>query len=597
MKKLLLKFFEGSLLDPINNNIGSNSGCFFKNLEKGISLFLPPNQSLSGYGAISDIKTIVLFLKPVTNVEIIYDGVATRIEISAGLYDAFGATTYYVFVNEENETQSASFNTWQCLIIEFSGGINFTNDLNFNPSDNLFISYVAAFDKILSTSERNKIYNQFVHSYGLKEVKRNIGGNFNLPTDLSKESNISAAFNANTKNLRATSWIDVSQNGYNGTVTLAFLSNEGLIFKSSGSETRVDFTDLTIPLFSGQATIACRFKKIRTGASSDETILGNSGLDSRSYLSIENGSSLRISSDTVSDRAYSDSFIDTTELTDIVITADNGIIAMYQDGKSLTMVDDTVTDDLTINRIGMRDTSFRLDGVIVDLRIYGRKWNDEEIKNYHNCFAKQLDFIDNQAYESADGTNLTPREWTPGNGSYKIEQLSSSDSILPELKIGQKYYECTSAGTIAFPKFCSAIGEWEFALYKHETSNVFINIVTDDANATFNTQNSYCIGLFANENLFLRKGDVSYLFQTGSGYISVNTLYFIKITRTIDGEFTAFIKGGSFGSKYQLINVSSGSGSNPVTDNDYMTGNYFVTDFDSGDRISLISKTKGVIAE
>ena len=55
-----------------------------------------------------------------------------------------------------------------------------------------------------------------------------------------------------------------------------------------------------------------------------------------------------------------------------------------------------------------------------------------------------------------------------------------------------------------------------------------------------------------------------------------------------------FIKGGSFGDDYQLVDVSGGSGSNPVTDNTFTTSNFFVADLDTGDSIANIEIFDGV---
>jgi len=97
------------------------------------------------------------------------------------------------------------------------------------------------------------------------------------------------------------------------------------------------------------------------------------------------------------------------------------------------------------------------------------------------------------------------------------------------------------------------------------------------------------------ESIRFSKGGGTSLFQTATSYISINAWYKIKVTRTTDGEFTVYIKGGDFGNDaWTLVDVTGGSGSNPCTDGTYSESNYFVCDIDSGDRISNIKITNGV---
>jgi len=52
--------------------------------------------------------------------------------------------------------------------------------------------------------------------------------------------------------------------------------------------------------------------------------------------------------------------------------------------------------------------------------------------------------------------------------------------------------------------------------------------------------------------------------------------------------FAVFIKGGSFGNEYTLVDTTGGSRTNPVTDSTYTESEYFVADLDVGDKISNI---------
>jgi len=80
-------------------------------------------------------------------------------------------------------------------------------------------------------------------------------------------------------------------------------------------------------------------------------------------------------------------------------------------------------------------------------------------------------------------------------------------------------------------------------------------------------------------------GAAPVLHQTPVSYISNSTWYGTDIERTLAGQFTVDIKGGSFGNTWTLVNVTGGSGTNPVTDNTYTTSEYYVLDLNVGDKV------------
>jgi len=70
----------------------------------------------------------------------------------------------------------------------------------------------------------------------------------------------------------------------------------------------------------------------------------------------------------------------------------------------------------------------------------------------------------------------------------------------------------------------------------------------------------------------------------------------LTIRQIYDADtFACFIKGGAFGDDdWTLVDVTGGSGSNPVTDNTYTDSEFIVGDLDVGDRIGIIIKYNGV---
>jgi len=168
---------------------------------------------------------------------------------------------------------------------------------------------------------------------------------------------------------------------------------------------------------------------------------------------------------------------------------------------------------------------------------------------------------------------------------------------LPTLQNGTKYLENVTAGVIAIPSQ-QAYGTWEFDLYKGADANIMyihLNSVSAQGNSS-----DYMFTILSTEDLaILKDGSSVGMLRTAASYISINTWYRIKITRTSTGIFTVLIKGGLFTPTagydgWTLVSTTGGFGTNPVTDNTYTTSNYFCIDLDAGDRISNIVLKDGV---
>lgn len=181
----------------------------------------------------------------------------------------------------------------------------------------------------------------------------------------------------------------------------------------------------------------------------------------------------------------------------------------------------------------------------------------------------------NQLYITADnGTDITV-------GNISVQEVPEG---YPLLDVGTKYLECTSAGTIALPS-TQAYGTWEFDLFKgadgNQTDVLFIQTAFEGANE------SYGLRVNMSEALNIIEGSTGVI-TTDNSYISINTWYSCKITRTKEGEFTYYIKGGSFGSdNWTLVNPKTGD-TNPATDNTHTESKYIVLDLDDGDKIANI---------
>ena len=207
----------------------------------------------------------------------------------------------------------------------------------------------------------------------------------------------------------------------------------------------------------------------------------------------------------------------------------------------------------------------------------------EQKRNF--LFNTDLYINDTLRYAKADGIVRVPEDWIKGTGSYKVEENAD----------GTKYQECASDGT-TLKASNQAYNIWEFDLYKGADLNLTnIRIIQSGSGDDF-----YLIQVNSNERIgFYRKS--TKLMSTTNSFIDNNTWYKIKVTRNSSineyvtgavGTFAIYIKGGSFGNEYVLIDVSGGSGTNPVLDNTYTTSNFFKVDTDAGDRIGAITMYK-----
>lgn len=174
-----------------------------------------------------------------------------------------------------------------------------------------------------------------------------------------------------------------------------------------------------------------------------------------------------------------------------------------------------------------------------------------------------------------------------GTGSYEVKEMTSQDAVLKDLDVGTKYLECTSSGTIAIPSK-QAYGTWEFDYYHLSNSSSVICFINQDKN---DLSNGYVLIISSSEAFLLRRyinGSDFTLFTAGNNYLQdENIWYKIKITRTKEGEFYVYIKGGDFGSdSWILVDVTGGSGTNPATDNTYAESKYMVLDLDAGEKLA-----------
>ncbi len=179
--------------------------------------------------------------------------------------------------------------------------------------------------------------------------------------------------------------------------------------------------------------------------------------------------------------------------------------------------------------------------------------------------------------------------WIQGTGQYEVKQTAVDDGVL---KKGDFYLECLSSGTVA--KFSDqAYGEWEFDLYKNASGSTTAIVKYISPDITDSGTSAYKFEFFNNERVLLNVSGSNVMYTTTS-YIVSAIWYRVKITRLLDGTSTFYIKGGGFGEQWTLVDVTGGLGSNPYINNNITESQYFLLDFDAGDRIANLITRKAV---
>ena len=183
-----------------------------------------------------------------------------------------------------------------------------------------------------------------------------------------------------------------------------------------------------------------------------------------------------------------------------------------------------------------------------------------------------------------DTTSSTTNESGTGkrlDGTTKDRTPYSNDGTVSGATLKHDGLVNTGDG-IAYINQDKAYGTWEFDVNKGADGNIiYLPFISDRAGGGIDPL-GYLIYINTDEAIWLRRtnaGSATSLFATANSYITINTDYRIKITRSLAGVFTMYIKGGAYGWD-DWTTVGTG------TDNTYTISNYLVADIESGDTVS-----------
>ncbi|MCK5018678.1 MAG: hypothetical protein KAS32_16575 [Candidatus Peribacteraceae bacterium] len=177
-------------------------------------------------------------------------------------------------------------------------------------------------------------------------------------------------------------------------------------------------------------------------------------------------------------------------------------------------------------------------------------------------------------------------DYTVESGSHEVKEDAAGKWI--EVETGGRYWR---SNTFAY-------GTWEFEFEKvsGETRVEFMPISSSNAVRTDPSVDGYLLRMDDSEKIFFYRitgGAPTSLFYTAASYFDVGTKYKIRITRTLEGVFTVWIKGGSFDGWTLVV---SKDGPNPITSPAHSSSAYTTHDNDPGDRIHADSQYLGVIS-
>jgi len=406
-------------------------------------------------------------------------------------------------------------------------------------------------------------------------------------------------------NIQGNTVYDVSGNGNDGTVNGDVRDVQGLFGRASdfdGNSGSVQVTDDTTiqDIFDGGGSISAWIYP-----RSDGEATGGRVFDKTDWLFFVGGESNGFVHITFLHTFSGDDgrWITTTrELAlntwnHVILTYDADAVGndptLYVNGSSVTLTETTAptgTRDTDVGQdlyIGNNSGDSRtFDGTIdkIDMDATG-EWTQAQVTElYEQGFGKLGIFKSGEDWEETV-SNVTSgfisnTGFTAVAGAWAVEakQARTSKSLV-----------CKAGGQQAYMPQPYAFGTWEFDLYKPDSSIIRFFFATNGLDVA-GADDGWRLSISSTEQIVLTKyvSTVSTsILSTAASYIDHSTWYTFRITRNTDGEFSIYIKGGAF-TEWTLVDVSGGSGTNPITDTDVVTSTHLVADLDTDDEIANI---------
>ena len=149
-----------SFLDKTSGTVPTNTSVVFRRLEKGHAAHFSAAADLDGFGVVEGVKTIAMVVKPTANTKLLQDNGVDKLEIAAGSISGTGLTECTV---NTVDTDAVANGDWSLVIAEFSGGIDFTTDLEIDVTAVTDIVSIVCYDEILGGLQKGKLWDEFNH--------------------------------------------------------------------------------------------------------------------------------------------------------------------------------------------------------------------------------------------------------------------------------------------------------------------------------------------------------------------------------------------------------------------------------------------------
>jgi len=212
---------------------------------------------------------------------------------------------------------------------------------------------------------------------------------------------------------------------------------------------------------------------------------------------------------------------------------------------------------------------------IEDIRIYGTKLTQgyitklyEQGKDKLNYYATGEDWNVSVANETAGFLSNTG--WAIGSGTWQASDNNDGAR--------GKQHTCVVAGKLAYPSE-QAYGQWEFDIYQGGATAPVPYFMGLSATAASGAWSMYISA--AGEIKLFNTTDFN-IAETAAGYVSQATWYRFKVTRTTANVWTMYYSTDG-GKNYTLVDVTGGSGTNPITNTRFTTSKYTTLDLDALD--------------
>jgi len=386
---------------------------------------------------------------------------------------------------------------------------------------------------------------------------------------------------------------DLSGNGNHGTIN-------GPVFEFSeigpGMKVKTAGNKIT-SAYNGAPSVfsVCGWAKILSTGSLGSGRIFDKGTNHLSlYTSGAVALTLRYNNGAQQNEVLNDSYTQNTNFF-FAITYDGAYLKAFIDSEEIKSINDTnVVLDASNWILGNADLLDRpMDGSISNFQFFERALTPAEIEAEYNAGAKAVNF------KTDYGVTETVSADTSGelsNSPFRVESGSfhiSNDTING---CSAKVIECVTAGVVQIPSAYffggdtqAAYGSWEWWINKSIVGNTraqmaFVaNQNTDPTDATFD---GYDLRLETNESIRLARydnGTPTFLQVTVADVVLVDTWYKLKVTRSSNGDFTTYIDG-------QLVDLTGGVGTNPITDSTYTESKYMIINLGAGDKIAYATK-------